>query len=69
MRYLSAHTEMLRYIFRAHTRFLQNYSVAEFEESDHDDKSLGRAGNIFQNCIIEIIWGDKIDNYKISLNT
>lgn len=41
---------MLRYIFRAGESdvFSQNYSLAEFEESDHDDESLGRAGNISQ---------------------
>lgn len=39
---------MLRYIFRAGESdvFSQNYSLAEFEESDHDDEPLGRTGNI-----------------------
>lgn len=27
--------------------FLQNYSLTEFEESNHDDEPLGRTGNIY----------------------
>ena len=66
----SARVEMLRYIFREQAHNANSheiYSLAEFEESDHDDKPLGRTGNTFQNHIeLSKLRGGKTDNYRIS---